>query len=381
MSESFFDVVIIGAGIAGASLAAELASTHRVVVLEREEFAGYHSTGRSAALFSEIYGNSTVRALSRASRDFFFTPPNGFSPTALVKPRGSLYIAKDAQLPRLEQFASHEDVAQEIRRIEPADAIRLCPILKDSSVSGAALEEHAADVDVSALHQGYLRQFQAAGGVLWSQADAVSLSYKNGDWRIESSGRSFVAPIVINAAGAWAGDVAKRAGAAAVHIQPRRRTALLVELPQGVSAENWPMVIDIDETFYLKPDAGLLLISPADETPVGASDVQPEELDVAIAIDRIEQTTTLKIQKIRKRWAGLRSFAPDRSPVVGFDPVRQGFFWLAAQGGYGIQTAPALAKLAAHLIRKQRVPAVLATPQVVADLSPQRFVTAARSIA
>jgi|SRR5665213_229607 len=383
MSETFFDFAIIGAGIAGASLAAELEQTHRVVLLDREEFAGYHSTGRSAALFSEIYGNSTIRALSRASRDFFFSPPADFAPVALVKRRGSLYIARHSQLPDLMQFASSEDVADGVRIVTSEEARGLCPILRKESVASAVLEEQAADVDVSALHQGYLRWFRSRGGLLVTNADVRSLVRANAEWRIATSSGSFHARTIVNAAGAWADIVAQMAGAASLQIQPRRRTAILVELPTAISAETWPMVVDIDETFYFKPDAGLLLISPADETPVEASDVQPEELDVAIAIDRIEQATTLKIQKIRRRWAGLRSFAPDRTPVVGFDPVQQGFFWLAAHGGYGIQTAPALSKLAAQLLRREQNSADSINPAIISDLSPQRFSVEdpARSIA
>ena len=350
MTGEHFDIIVIGAGIAGASVAAELAKKRRVAVLEREDFPGYHSTGRSAALFSEIYGNGVVRALSRASRNFFYTPPPGFTEHALVKPRGTLYIARQEQLAHLRAFAQNTDLAGSIRDLTPDEALRACPVLRPDYVAAAIWEGDAADVDVNALHQSYLRQFRAAGGKLVTNAGVQSLASRGGQWIAETTAGSFAAPIVVNAAGAWADTIASKAGARPLKIEPHRRTALLAELPPTIAAGTWPMVIDIDEMFYLKPDAGLLLISPADETPVAPSDVQPEEFDVAVAIDRVEQATTLTITRIRKRWAGLRSFAPDRSPVIGFDADLPGFFWLAGQGGYGIQTAPAAARLAASLL-------------------------------
>ncbi|MGN6149142.1 MAG: NAD(P)/FAD-dependent oxidoreductase [Rhizomicrobium sp.] len=379
MSTSSFDILIIGAGIAGASVAAELARTHRIAILEREDHPGYHSTGRSAALFSEIYGNGVVRALSRASRDFFYNPPAGFAQHPLVKPRGSLYIARQEQIPHLEEFARNADLAGSIRRLSRKEALRACPVLRPEYVAAAVFEDDAADVDVNELHQGYLRQFKSAGGTLLVNADAQTLAYRDGKWIAQTRAGEYSAPVAVNAAGAWADTVAGKAGATPLKIKPRRRTALLAELPAGISADAWPMVIDIDESFYLKPDAGLLLISPADETLVPPCDVQPEEFDIAVAVDRVEQATTLAITRIRRRWAGLRSFAPDRSPVIGFDGALPGFFWLAGQGGYGIQTAPAAARLAASLLRgdaKSEFDAAL-----IAQLSPNRFAArpAARS--
>ena len=375
MTESF-DIAVIGAGIAGASVAAELARTHRVVMLEREEFPGYHSTGRSAALFSEIYGNSVVRALSRASRDFFYAPPPDFAPNPLVKPRGSLYIARAEQIRHLESFAANADLAGSIQRITPEDALRACPILRPEYVRAAVIESDAADVDVAALHQGYLRQFRHIGGILVTHADAEDLLHRDGSWRIKAASGEYRAKTIVNAAGAWADSLAVKAGGTALHIQPCRRTAVLVELPAGMESQGWPMVIDIDESFYLKPDAGLLLISPADETLAAPSDVQPEEYDVAVAVDRVEQATTLKINRVRKRWAGLRSFAPDRSPVIGYDSSLPSFFWLAGQGGYGIQTAPAASRFAAALLRGEQPKDMT---NLIAQLSPLRFAPPARS--
>jgi D-arginine dehydrogenase len=372
MTEHAFDIVVIGGGIAGASAGAQLARTAKVAILEREEFPGYHSTGRSAALFSEIYGNEVVRALSRASRSFFLNPPPGFASHALVKPRGALHVAREDQLQALEEFAQSEDVSGAIRRLTREEALRACPILRPEIVAAAVLEDDAQDVDVNALHQGYLRQFRAASGTLVTRADVRALRRDDSGWRVETEGHTYRARIVVNAAGAWADGVARLAGAQPLGIQPCRRTAVLVELPEGVVGDSWPMVIDMDEAFYMKPDAGLLLISPADETPVQACDVQPEELDIAVAIDRVEKATTLNVDRVRRRWAGLRSFAPDRTPVIGFDPALADFFWLAGQGGYGIQTAPAAATLAAALVRRE-TPPDFADRCLVSMLSPNRF--------
>jgi D-arginine dehydrogenase len=378
MNVAAFDILVIGAGIAGTSVAAALATTHRVALLEREEHPGYHSTGRSAALFSKSYGNATVRALSRASADFFYTPPDDFAARPLVHPRGTLHIAAEDQLPQFEAFARNPDMAGSIRRIAPDEALKLCPVLRPERVRAALLEDDAADVDVHSLHQGYLRRFRRAGGTLITKAEVLSLQFGGGRWNAMTRAGAFAASTIVNAGGAWADGIAVLAGARPLAIQPGRRTVVLAELPEGMTADSWPMVIDIDETFYMKPDAGLLLVSPADETASPPCDAQPEEYDVAVAIDRAERATTLSLTKIRKRWAGLRSFAPDRSPVVGFDPVREGFFWLAGQGGYGIQTAPAMARLAASLVRGEPPEAGIAP--LIAELSPQRFVAhAARS--
>ncbi len=366
------DILIIGAGIAGASAAAELARTHRVTLLERENMPGYHSTGRSAALFSEIYGNAPVRALSRASHDFLFSPPDGFAEHPLIKPRGALYIASAERLGAMEAFLANPDVAGAVHRVTREEALKLCPIVRPEHAVGAVLEPDASDVDVHALHDGYLRLFRKRGGTLITNADVQTLDRRDGQWRLTTGADAFSAPVVINAAGAWADDIAAKTDAPPLGIQPKRRTALLAELPAGMDAAAWPMVIDIDEAFYLKPDAGLLLISPADETPVDPCDVQPEELDVAIAVDRVETATTLEVKRIRRKWAGLRSFAPDRTPVIGFDAVCEGFFWLAGQGGYGIQTAPAASALTAALIRGDALPDELSGFDP-ASVSPVRF--------
>ncbi|MGI8840710.1 MAG: NAD(P)/FAD-dependent oxidoreductase [Caulobacteraceae bacterium] len=369
-----FDVLIIGAGIAGASLAASLPAGLRVALIEREAQAGYHATGRSAALFSQIYGNAAIRALSRASRAFLFDPPTGFAPAPLAAPRGALYIARPDQRGAFEAMAALPDVAAGARPVSVAEARRLSPLLREGYVDRALHEDDARDIDVNALHQGYLRRFGAGGGTLRPDAAVLALERVGSSWRVATSAGELTAPVVVNAAGAWADQVGAMAGAAPIGLTPRRRTAVLAEGADDPAVAASAMTIDIDERFYFKPDAGLLLLSPADETPVEACDAAPEEIDVALAIDRVERATTLKVRRVRAKWAGLRSFVADRAPVVGFDSVAPGFFWLAGQGGYGIQTAPAIGALAAALVVGEPVPADLVDFGLdVGEVAPQRL--------
>jgi D-arginine dehydrogenase len=368
------DVAIIGAGIAGASVAAVLAESLSVVVVECEAFPGMHSTGRSAALFSEIYGGEAVRALSRASRDFLHAPPDGFAAAPLTRPRGALHIASEAQLAALDAFCALPDIAPAIARKTARECRALCPILREDQVAAGALEAASADVDVDALHQGYLRLLKTRGGTLLVDAEVLAVSREGAGWCMTAGETEIEAPIVVNAAGAWADEVAVLAGVRPIGLQPRRRTALIVDAPEDADSDAWPMVIDIDEQFYFRPDAGALLLSPADETPSPPCDAQPDEWDIAVAIDRVTTATTLDVRRVRRSWAGLRSFAPDRAPVVGFAPAASGFFWLAGQGGYGIQTAPAMAALAAALVAGAPVPATLTDFGVDAEaLRPGRF--------
>ena len=366
-------MVILGAGIAGASVAAVLAESLRVVVLERESFPGMHSTGRSAALFSEIYGGPVVRALSRASRSFFNSPPAGFSGVPLVKPRGALHLASHAQTAMLDAFCALPDVAPAVRRLDAGQTLAQCSILRTDYVVGSALEAEAADVDVDALHQGWLRLFRSRSGIIKVDAEVVGLTRVKNGWRVSTTSGDFAAPVVINAAGAWADALAEKAGVRPIGLEPRRRTALIVDAPYGSDSEIWPMVIDIEEKFYFRPDAGALLLSPADETPTPPCDAQPDEWDIATAVERVETATTLQVRRVRRSWAGLRTFATDRAPVVGHAPDAPGFFWLAGQGGYGIQTAPAMARVAACLVRGEPIPAEIADFGVTeADLRPGR---------
>jgi D-arginine dehydrogenase len=374
MQQTHADILVIGAGMAGASIAAQLAETRSVILVEREERPGYHSTGRSAALFTEIYGNATIRALTRASRHFLFEPPAGFTDGPLTRPRGCLYIATSAQLPALSAFRALPDIVPATRSLDSEEAHALCPILRRDYVAAALLEPECADIDVNALHQGYLRLFKTRDGRLINNAPVQSLAPANGGWKIQAGADALTASVIVNAAGAWADEVAALAGIARVGLTPRRRTAMLVEPPPDMSIGGWPFVYDIDEKFYFKPDAGSLFLSPADETPAAPGDAQPEEWDIAVAVDRIEQATTLEVRRFKARWAGLRTFAPDRTPVVGYSPSDPPFFWLAGQGGYGIQTAPALSRAAAALVLGSALPEDLTAQGLEAGaMSPQRF--------
>ncbi len=371
------DCLVIGAGIAGASIAANLAPHLTVAVLEAEAHAGYHTTGRSAALYSALYGNAPVRALTRASRPFFDQPTAGFAHVPLLRARDTLYLIGSGQQAVADRFAADEDVRTQTRRLDADEVIRRLSILQRDRIEGALLDDTSADIDVDALHQGFLRQARAGGVRLHLGSPLRELVREKKGWLARTDSFSVRAPLVINAAGAWADAVARLAGVAPLSLQPLRRTAALIDVPDGVAAgeaADWPAVIAIDESHYFKPDAGLLLISPADETPSPPCDAQPEELDVAIAVDRFETLSGQRVARVRHRWAGLRVFSPDRTPVVGLDPTAPGFFWCAGQGGYGIQTAPALGRAAAALALGQALPEDIAAAGVRAsELSPQRF--------
>ncbi|HSW12834.1 MAG TPA: FAD-binding oxidoreductase [Solimonas sp.] len=369
-----FDVIVIGAGIAGAGIAAELGAGLRVLLLEQESQPGYHTTGRSAAVFAETYGGPVVRILSRASRPFFDQPPPGFCDTPLLRPRGFLFVAREDQRDNLEALADEPDLHATSRRLTPDETCARVPLLRREYVAAALLDHGACDIEVHALHQGYLAQLRRNGGRLQCQARVERIERNGAGWRVHSAAGVFEAPLLVNAAGAWADRVGDLAGVAGIGLQPLRRTAALVDVPGYAGLEHWPLTIDIDEQFYFKPDAGRLMLSPGDETPSEPCDAQPEEMDLAIAVDHIERATTLDIRRMHSRWAGLRSFVADRTPVAGHAPDAPGFFWLAGQGGYGIQTAPALSRFAAARLLGRPVPSDLADYGLEAvALSPARL--------
>lgn len=369
-----FDVIVVGAGIAGTGIAAQLGPDLRVAVLEQEAQPGYHTTGRSAAVFAESYGGDTVRLLSRASRGFYMQPPAGFANDPLLVPRGFLFIAREDQRESLETLAGLPDMRATATRMSAREACERMPLLRPDYVADALLDGGASDIDVHALHQGYAAMLRRNGGQILCNARVTAIEKLLGNWRVTSAAGSFEAPLLVNAAGAWADELASLAGVERIGLQPMRRTAALVDVPQTEGMERWPLTIDIDEEFYFKPDAGRLLISPGDETPSAPCDAVPDEMDLAIAVDRIERATTLDIRRMHSRWAGLRSFVADRSPVAGFAPDTQGFFWLAGQGGYGIQTAPALSRFAASQLLGQPVPVDLVDLGLMAAaLSPVRI--------
>jgi D-arginine dehydrogenase len=376
MAEAEFDAAIVGAGIAGASFAHALAPHARVLLLEREALPGMHSTGRSAAMFMESYGPPQVRALTRASRAFYQQPPLGFADAPILAPRGALYVAWQGQQAALDaMMQSLSATGSVVERISAPECLRRVPVLQEAGLLGGAFEADAMDIDVHVLHQGFLRGFKDAGGVLWCDAELQQASPVGGHWQVQlADGRPLRCRTLINAAGAWADDVAVRCGARALGIQPKRRSAFTFGAPSGVDARHWPTVADVDECWYFKPDAAQLLGSPANADPVAAHDVMPEELDIAIGIAAIEAATTLAIRRPSRTWAGLRAFAPDGELVIGWDPARAAFFWLAGQGGYGIQSAAAAAQLAAALWQGAPLPEALRAQGVqVHALEPVRF--------
>ncbi len=373
-----FDIIVIGAGIAGAGIAAELAGRASVALVEMEPRPGYHTTGRSAALFAPIYGPAPIRALTRASEAFYLDPPEGFAEAPLLTPRGVLMVARADQMGVFEPAFETLSAEGPLERMDGAGARAMFPPLREGYCEAAYFDEGCMDIDVHALHQGYLARFAAAGGRLLTKTEVTGLSRADGVWTATARGAELEAPLeaplVVNAAGAWADVVGRLAGAGEIGLVPKRRTALIVEAPEGVDLGSAPALIDIDERFYAKPEAGKLLISPANEDPEAPSDVQPDELDIAICVDRIERALDISVRRIDSRWAGLRSFVADKCPVVGFSAQAGGFFWLAGQGGYGIQSAPALSRLAAaHLLGEPTPQDILDEGLDPAALAPARL--------
>ncbi len=361
------DIIVIGGGIAGASAAANLAADHKLVLIEAEDIAGYHTTGRSAAIWVQNFGPDDVRLLSRLSRQFFADPPKGFSEVPLLHHRPVLFLAARGETAALDGLLAH---AEGLRPISVDAARALVPAIIADNAVAAAIEDDAFDMDVSALHQGYLRQLRALGGTISLRSRAEHIDRRDGIWRVRTRDAEFHAPIIINAAGAWADEVARMAGLSGLGLRPLRRTALIIN-PAPFEVADWPMVIDAAHQWYARPEARTrLLISPEDETPDRPHDVQPEEIDIALAIERMQSALAIEVRRVERSWAGLRTFSPDGSLIFGWDTRVSGFFWCAAQGGYGIQTAPAAGRLVADLVAG-RDPA--AGEDAVAMTSAARF--------
>jgi D-arginine dehydrogenase len=386
-SDFVYDYAVIGAGIAGASLAYQLASVGRVLILEQEDQPGYHTTGRSAAMFMASYGPPAARALTRASRAFYVNPPPEFCEHPIVSPRGCLYVASAEQLPRLHAtFAALKATDPNVHLVDRDTALMLCPMLRpewaacaETEHSGQQLiaihEPDAMDLDVHALHQGYLSGAKRRGAILQTRAKVLAAKYDSGRWAvgIESTDQVMHAKVLINAAGAWATPIANLCAARPIEIEPRRRSAFTFDAPNGMDCSHWPTIADLDETFYFKPDAGQLLGSPANADPTFPHDVVAEEIDIATGIDRIQTATTANIRRPKRVWAGLRSFSPDKELVIGWDIQTPKFFWFAGQGGYGIQSAAAASELAAALLTGQQVPA-----HIQSELPDQTVISPAR---
>ncbi len=340
------DIAVIGAGMAGASIAAELAPHASVLLIEAEDAPGYHATGRSAAFYEECYGGPGVVPLTRASGAYL--AEHGF-----LTPRGALYVGRSEDRAAMAEFrASYEGTGVRIEPLAPDDLAARLPHIRPEW-SEALYQPACADIDVAGLHQHYLALAKRHGVETVTRARVAGLSRTAGVWEITTErGETFQAARIVNAAGAWADEIARLAGVRPVGITPLRRTVAVLRVAPQAPADL-PLVLDINGGFYFKPDAGRLWLSPHDEIPSDPCDAAPEELDVAIAIDRFQQVTDWRIEAVERRWAGLRSFAPDRMPVYGYDAESEGFFWFAGQGGFGIQTAPAAARLAAQVLTGQ----------------------------
>ena len=375
-----FDAIMIGAGMAGASVAYFMAPHARVLVLEREAFAGMHSTGRSAALFSETYGSPQVRALTRATRPFLMRPPAGFAEQPILMPRGATIIGNAEQTDDVQGL--YEAIVPFTRDIELHDAARLLamvPVLRPEAAQIGLHEPGASDIDVNELHQGFLRGLRARGGELRLNVSIRAINHDADGWQVGDGEQTFYAPLLLNAAGAWVDQVAALAGVAPIGIVPKRRSVFLFDPPENIATAHWPFITSFDESFYFKPDAGLLLGTCANADPVEPHDVQPEDYDIALGIHRIEEATTMTIRRPRRSWAGLRSFVADGDLVGGFAPDAPGFFWVAAQGGYGIQTSAAMGEACAHLALGRPLPAVLVDAGVSAELLAPRSAEWGRS--
>lgn len=345
-----YDYLIVGGGIAGASAAYELAPFGKVLLLEAEDAAGYHATGRSAALFTRNYGGPVVRLVNASSAAFFKSPPPDFTQTPLLTPRGCLTVAKHEQSKVIDDLLAMSEAGEEIIDIDVKDACALVPFLRPERVKRAVIEANVADIDVATLHASYLRGAKARGAQIMLKQSVKELSWSGTTWTAQTTRDTFSATHLVNAAGAWADQIGALARTRPIGLVPKRRTAIIIKAPDDINCATLPALDFADSDAYLKPEGGRLMASPGDAKPMEPHDAWADDMDIAMLADWIERETTLKVEKIEHSWAGLRSFVPDDAPVVGFDGEVPNFFWLAAQGGFGIMMAPALAILTAELI-------------------------------
>ncbi|MGI9528406.1 MAG: NAD(P)/FAD-dependent oxidoreductase [Acidimicrobiia bacterium] len=364
-------VAVIGGGIAGASAAFFLAERCDVVLLEREIFCGYHTTGRSAALLTEAWEHGVPAMLTAGSRPFLEDPPDGFADVPLLSSLPVLIVGAADRRSTIEEMASEASERTEVQFVSGVDVRSACPVL-GSELAAGVLEPGSTEIDVAALHQGYLRGARERGANIVTNAAVVSLARSANGWTVDAGDDSYDADVVVNAAGAWSDELARAAGVTPLGLQPFRRTAFAFEPDADI--EDWPMVIEVDESFYFKPERTVVMGSLCEETPMPPHDVQPEEIDVALAIDRIQAATDLSIPHVKRTWAGLRTFAPDRDPINGFDADVGGFYWLAGQGGFGIMTSPAMGRIAAGQILDGEMPDDLKRLGLTSEtLSPSRL--------
>lgn len=367
--QSAFDIIIIGAGIAGLSVAAQLANSYAVAVLEREEHPGYHATGRSAAIYLPTYGPPAIQALTRASGDFFHTPPQTFTDQPLLSPRETMMLATRRDADEVTSL-----LAAGMSEISKDQALARLPVLNTRAYDRFLLDAGTMDIDVSTLLAAHRKAFRRDGGALYCTTCVTALTHTGNVWQVATPAQSFSAPIVINAAGAWAQEIAELAGATPIALEPMRRSAALVDLSPHHNVRDWPLTATADESLYFRPIGQKLMISPADKTVVDPHDAWADDMELARAMHQFHQATGIEVKHVEHSWAGLRTFAADGNPVIGYDPRQPGFFWLAGQGGYGIQTSPAAARLAAALIARKAVPTDITSAGLVPEtLSPARF--------
>ena len=374
MTSQAADFIVIGGGIAGASVAYELSSKAKVVLLEAEASTSYHSTGRSAAVMSENYGPALWSRLVTASRAFMESPPEGFAEVPLVSPRGAMFLARHHEEAQLRNQADElMRRGAKIELVSAKDSLRYCPVVRPEEFALALYEPECKDIDTDALMSGYLRSFRSRGGQVVTSARVGKLARSSGTWTAITPKGDFTAPVIVNAAGGWVQQIAMLAGIADRNVVPFRRTAVTFDPPAGSDIRTWPMTFDVAETFYFKPEAGRVMVSPVDMLPSEPCDAQADELEVAIAIDRIQKYTTMEVRTVKHRWGGLRTFAPDHEPVIGADPDADGFIWLAGQGGNGVMAGAAAARLAAGLALGEGVPSDIAALGITAEaVSPAR---------
>jgi D-arginine dehydrogenase len=364
------DILVIGGGIAGLSAAAALSEHARVIVLEAEEQVGFHSSGRSATMLHYALGDRLVRALTLASRPFFENPPSGFTEVPLGRRMPVLIHAREDEVSALDVLEAEISHFASLERLDARGVHELCPPLKADAIHGIA-DRNGIRLDPHALLQGNLWQLKGRGGELHSAQRIASIKRENGLWTVASEKDvNFSAPILVNAAGSWADQVARMAGARPLGVEPKRRTIITFDAPAGTDLEGLPFAKTVGDELYFAPESGRLFASPMDEVPSDPCDAQPDEFEVALAAHRMEERTVVNVERIHSRWAGLRTFTPDKHPAVGFAADAEGFFWLAGQGGFGLQTSPAIAAIVASLLAGTPWPVAAVTAEA---LSPRRF--------
>ena len=367
------DIIVIGGGIAGLSAASALSAHAKVTVVEAEEAVGYHSSGRSATMLHYALGDPLVRALTLASRPFFEAPPSEFADVPLGHRMPVLIHAREDELAALDQLDADIAPFAVLERVGEEGVLELCPVIRTGEGGAVAglVDRNGMRLDPHALLQGHARALRHKGGEIITNARVSALQRAGGAWTVTTErGQTFSAPTIINAAGAWADAVAELAGLGRMGLKPLRRTIITFEGPEGEDVSNWPFAKTVGDELYFAPESGRLFASPMDEVPTDPCDAQPDEYEVALAAHRVQERTTMKVGRIHSRWAGLRTFAPDRHLIAGFDPRAEGFFWLAGQGGFGLQTSPAMAAIVVSLIAGTPWPVEAVT---AGELSPVRF--------